>query len=207
MVYVPAGEFIMGSDQGDDDEKPARKVWVDAFFIDKYEVTNREYEKFVKATGHYPPTTWKDGKVPPGMEDHPVANVSLEDALAYAEWAGKRLPTEEEWEKAARGVDGRVYPWGDEWREGAANIYSASTSPVGSFQEDKSPYGCYDMAGNLSEWTSSRWTPTDENRVLKGGNWYDNCIPYYARPSYRFYDYHPGYISIGIGFRCAKDIE
>ncbi|MEW6104039.1 MAG: SUMF1/EgtB/PvdO family nonheme iron enzyme [bacterium] len=206
MVYIPSGEFIMGSEQGDDDEKPIRKVWVNSFFIDKYEVTNKQYERFVKETGYPPPSSWEDGKIPLGLENYPVVNVSFNDASVYAEWAGKRLPKEEEWEKAARGIEGRIYPWGDEYKNGAANLYSTSTTSVGSFFQDKSIYGCYDMAGNVSEWTDSKWPSSDENPILKGGNWYDNCEPYYARSSYRYYDYSPHYNSIGIGFRCIKDI-
>jgi formylglycine-generating enzyme required for sulfatase activity/lipopolysaccharide biosynthesis regulator YciM/TolB-like protein len=207
MVYVPAGICIIGSGDGDDDERPATQVWVHAFFIDKYEVTNQEYERFVKATGSYAPTTWNKGKIPPGMENHPVANVSFELARAYAKWASKRLPTETEWEKAARGSKGFVYPWGNEFIPKAANLNTDSTSIVGSFPQDKSPYGCFDMAGNLTEWTCSKWMASGNTLITKGGNWYDNCLPYYSRASYRNYQNGAGDISIGVGFRCVKGVE
>ena len=116
MVYIPAGEFIMGNDGGfPEDEKPRHTVYLDAYYIDKHEVTNKQYKKFVRSTGHRPPLHWIDGNYPPGQEDYPVVGVSFQDAQAYANWAGKRLPTEAEWEKAARSIDGRIWPWGDGW--------------------------------------------------------------------------------------------
>lgn len=164
MVYIPAGKFIMGADDGDRDEQPPREIHVDAFYLDRTEVTNREYQKFIDATGHRVPLAamkvhlayeWVDGHYPKGRGDHPVVLVSWEDAIAYALWAGKRLPTEAEWEKAARGTDGRKYPWGNEWDPERCNSsYSDThdTTPVGSYPSGASPYGCLDMAGNLQEW-------------------------------------------------------
>jgi formylglycine-generating enzyme required for sulfatase activity len=134
MVLVPAGEFLMGSPAGTDglpDEQPQRLVFLDAFFIDRYEVTNAEYAAFVQATAHRIPensnpaaTLWVDRRPLPDIEDHPVVNVSWTDAVAYCRWRGKRLPTEAEWEKAARGTDGRRYPWGDDWEITNANSAS-----------------------------------------------------------------------------------
>ena len=122
MVYIPAGSFAMGND-GDfpDDEKPRHTVYLDAYYIDKYEVTNKQYKKFVRSTGHRAPAHWVNGSYALGEEKHPVVGVSWEDAQAYARWAGKRLPTEAEWEKAARGNDDRIWPWGDQWNWRGAN--------------------------------------------------------------------------------------
>jgi formylglycine-generating enzyme required for sulfatase activity len=133
MAVIPAGEFLMGSPphEGFTDERPRRSVFLHAFLIDRYEVTNAQYEQFVKATGHAVPTNpnpaatlWSDGRPFPGSDTHPVVNVSWHDATAYCAWAGKRLPTEAEWEKSARGTDGRLYPWGGEWDIRKANSAS-----------------------------------------------------------------------------------
>ena len=133
MVVIPAGEFIMGSRPGEglSDERPQRSVLLRAFLIDRLEVTNARYEQFVKAAGHAAPTNpnpsvtlWSEGRPIPGSDSHPVVNVSWHDAVAYCAWAGKRLPTEAEWEKAARGTDGRRYPWGNEWSVAKANSAS-----------------------------------------------------------------------------------
>lgn len=134
MVLVPAGEFVMGSPTGSDsfsDEQPQRHVFLSAFWIDRREVTNAQYDQFVAATGHPPPknlnptaTLWEQGHPLAGSERHPVVNVSWHDATAYCTWAGRRLPTEAEWEKAARGTDGRRYPWGNDWNLKLANSAS-----------------------------------------------------------------------------------
>jgi formylglycine-generating enzyme required for sulfatase activity len=133
MVTIPAGEFVMGSleGQGFTDEQPQRSVWVRSFLIDRYEVTNAQYARFVAATGHPVPTNpnpavtlWQAGQPIPGSEAHPVVNVSWYDAVAYCAWVGKRLPTEAEWEKAARGTDARRYPWGNDWDHTRANSAS-----------------------------------------------------------------------------------
>jgi len=191
MVYVPAGEFLMGSPggKGDDDEHPQRSVYLDAFWIDKTEVTVAEYRKFCQATGRAmasaPSREWQD--------DHPVVNVSWYDAVAYAVWAEKRLPTEAEWEKAARGTDGRQYPWGNTWDSGkCANVANSSggprplgpnvwslhsaeknpsggPQPVGSYPSGASPYGALDMAGNVWEWCVD-WYGADYYRVAPARN-------------------------------------
>ncbi len=134
MVLVPAGEFVMGSPagaEGFEDERPQRRVFVSAFQIDRHEVTHGEYLSFVQATGHRIPenvrsaaTLWENGRPMHGIEHHPVVNVSWEDAVAYCRWLNKRLPTEAEWEKTARGTDGRIYPWGNEWDLTKANSVS-----------------------------------------------------------------------------------
>jgi len=162
MVRVPAGKFLYGDDR--------REVELPEFWIDKAPVTNAEYARFVAETRHKPPAHW-EGKTPAKkIADHPVVNVSWDGATAYAAWAGGFLPTEEEWEKAARGTDGREYPWG-EWAEGRCNSKKAGiggTTPVGKYSpQGDSPYGCVDMAGNVWEWTASKHE--HGGRVLRGG--------------------------------------
>jgi formylglycine-generating enzyme required for sulfatase activity len=160
MVLVPAGEFIMGSWTGDADERPVRHVYLDAYFFDKDQLTVGEYAKFLDATSHSVPSDWNI--MSRAMhKNRPVVNVDWADAAAYCKWAGKRQPTEAEWEKAARGTDGRTYPWGDEpptkfhgnMNKELWNSHMGLT-PVGMFQDGKSPYGINDMAGNVWEWVS-----------------------------------------------------
>jgi formylglycine-generating enzyme required for sulfatase activity len=155
MVYVPGGEFMMGRDDGTSEaEKPAHKVSVNPFFMDIYEVTNEQYLEFVKAANHKTPTDWKNGNYPNGQAKFPVVGVDWNDANAFAKWAGKRLPIEEEWEFAARGTQNFLYPWGNDWKDGNANVGSQSFSEVGKFR-GASPFGIYDMVGNAWEWTAS----------------------------------------------------
>jgi formylglycine-generating enzyme required for sulfatase activity len=215
MVYVPGGEFIFGRDGGPEDESPQQVVEVAGFNIDKYPVTNAEYAKFVEATGHRVPRHWTDGKIPDGKDDHPVVWVSWEDADAYAKWAGKRLPTEFEWEKAARGTEGLAYPWGDTFDATKCNSSESGlgdTSPVGAYPDGASPSGAEDMCGNVMEWTADwyqayrgslyaneRYGQT--HKVMRGGSWFDNADAVRTttrksgKPSFRFST---------IGFRCAK---
>jgi len=174
------------------------------FLISRTLVTNAEYARFVATTGHRPPRHW-NGKTPPDkLWDHPVVNVSWEDAVAYAEWAGGRLPTEQEWEKAARGIDGRVYPWGDEFDPARCNARESgigTTTPVGHYSPGgDSPCGCADMSGNVWEWTAGEYEPGGGYRVLRGGafddgDWSVRCA---AR-----YGYSPGYRYRHCGFRLA----
>ncbi|HWC77934.1 MAG TPA: SUMF1/EgtB/PvdO family nonheme iron enzyme, partial [Blastocatellia bacterium] len=131
MVLVPAGNYIIGRNDGDELERPQYSVELKPFYIDRTEVTNADYKKFVDQTGHAAPLGWTDGNYPAGRDLWPVVNVSWQDAVDYATWSGKRLPTEEEWEAAARGSEGRVYPWGDRWNRNLANIDSKSISDVG----------------------------------------------------------------------------
>ncbi|NLG74143.1 MAG: formylglycine-generating enzyme family protein [Chloroflexi bacterium] len=187
FVLIPDAEFIIGSDLSrdkltQDDEKPEHRLRVTDFYIMKYPVTNAQYRQFIEATGHRPPFFgWPDGAFPEDKADHPVVGVTFHDAVAFCEWASQvtglplRLPSEPEWEKAARGTDGRIYPWGNEWKEGHCNSYEArigGTSPVGAFSpQGDSPYGVADMGGNVQEWCSSLFNiypydPTDGREIL-----------------------------------------
>jgi formylglycine-generating enzyme required for sulfatase activity len=156
MVKISAGRFLMGSNDGLDNEKPVHTVYVDAFYIDIYEVTNAQYREFIQATRHPEPEYWNNSNY--NQPNQPVVGVTWHDAMAYAQWAGKRLPTEAEWEKAARGgLKGKRYPWGDNISHDDANYLGtggrdtwAITAPVGSFPPNG--YGIYDMAGNVWEW-------------------------------------------------------
>ena len=157
MVLVDGGSFLMGSTHGPVDQQPERKLDLPPFYIDKFKVTNSDYAEFVEAAKHAPPCHWPNGKIPKGEERFPVYNVSWQDAMAYAEWAGKRLPAEEEWEKAARGPSGRKYPWGNEYD---ATMRATDDEPrnVGSTTSNASPYGCLDMVAYPPEWTASEYT-------------------------------------------------
>jgi serine/threonine-protein kinase len=156
MVYIPGGEFLMGNNSGDEYEKPAHRVTVKPFFIDRYEVTCEEYERYVKATGHKPPANWVNGTCPRGAARLPVTGVDWDDANTYLLWAKRRLPTEEEWEFAARGSEGWTYPWGNDWQPGLANANNPSQglAEVGRFK-GRSPFGIADMVGNAWEWTGN----------------------------------------------------
>ena len=214
MAYIPGGEFQMGSDEGDSFSKPAHMVSVKPFFIDVTEVTNEAYSEFVKATDHAAPLTWANGKPPVGKEKFPVTGVSWYDALEFAAWSGKRLPTEAEWEFAARGGDNRTYPWGDLWSAGSANVASKDgIRAVGGGLA--SPFGVYDMAGNVWEWTSSdaksygsgKQIPWSRLRlkVIRGGNWLSDSRT--ASSTFRgFYGATGEKEYNSTGFRCAKDL-
>jgi formylglycine-generating enzyme required for sulfatase activity len=179
MAYVPGGEFTMGRD-GDPSgyESPAHKVTVSPFFMDIHEVTNAQYAKFVQATQHRTPGYWINGTYPAGTNLQPVTGVTWDDANAYAAWANKRLPTEEEWEFAARGTDGRRYPWGNDWRSGAANVIgSTATNGKGNTSmvdvgklTGASPFGMYDMSGNAWEWTASNLRAYPNGRLPTEAN-------------------------------------
>ena len=217
MVSIPAGEFWMGSDDGDTDEKPRRRVYLDAFRIDKFEVTNTLYRRFMEATGRAAPQYWSDSKW--NEPQQPVVGVDWNDAEAYCRWAGKRLPTEGEWEKAARGTDGRKYPWGEQWDSSRANSDESKlgkTVAVGSYPSGASPYGAHDMAGNVWEWVAdwydgnyyrrapdrnSKGPDSGQFRVLRGGSWLYN--PRFLRVSYRA-RLTPTNRGSNVGFRCAQ---
>ncbi len=163
MVEIPAGEFLMGTDRprSAEQDRPEHKRSLPAYRIDKYPVTNAQYARFVAATGHRPPLHWQGGKFRAGLEQHPVTMVSWHDASAYAQWAGKRLPTEAEWEKAARGTDGDRWPWGGHMEVARLNTYYTvgATTEVTHYTEGASHYGVMDMAGNVSEWVFDNFRP------------------------------------------------
>ncbi len=163
MITIPAGDFIMGTDRSEADaqDKPAHHVKLPAFAIDKYLVTNAQYARFVAATGHRPPLDWKNGKIPDGEVMYPVTMVSWYDARDYAAWAKKRLPTEAEWEKAARGPKGRRWPWGDRMDATRLNTYYSvgHATDVTTYPNGASPYGVMDMAGNVSQWMQDDYLP------------------------------------------------
>ena len=249
MVLISEGKFLMGSRADDGrvgvdlgvDEIPQREVYLKAFYIDKYEVTVGAYRKFAKGpseeerkfanetvnspsilivgglTGER--ARMKKMRVPIADDDFPMADVSYMEAESYCKSMGKRLPTEEEWEKAARGSDGRIWPWGNKFETGMANTIESKenrTVQGGSFTADMSPYGVYDMAGNLMEWTSSWYEAYPGSKlerpqfgkgykVMKGGTWGAPSIPF-SRVAHR----HPvkpteNNHSHRYGFRCAKD--
>ena len=164
MVHLPGGTLVMGREDGAPDERPAHEVQVADLSMDRFEVTNVQYQRFVNETGHRAPRSWAGGYYPLGRALYPVVGVSWEDARAYAGWAGKRLPTEAEWEWAARGAEGRLYPWGNELDPAQANFKSSAqtpkgTAPVGSFPKDATPEGIMDLGGNVREWTADRYGP------------------------------------------------
>lgn len=218
MVSIPGGEFMMGREDGNDYEKPVHPVKVATFLLDETEVTNEQYQQFIDATRRQSPSHWKNGRYADGEATRPVVNVSWDDANAFAKWAGKRLPTEEEWEYAARGADGRLYPYGNQWKpqySNAAEDNYGSARPVKSYPEGRSPFGVYDMAGNVLEWTASEFKlypgsklpPNDPNsgrKVLRGGAF--NAEAQYQTATDRFF-YPPSTKTDFIGFRCAKDIN
>ncbi len=220
MTLIPGGEFIMGSNERWDDEAPEYIESVDKFYIDLYEVTNAEYEKFTEDTKRKTPYHWPNGKIPEQKDKHPVVYVSWHDANEYCKWKGKRLPTEQEWEKGARGESGNIYPWGNTWTLDRSNHpYKGSkgTETVGSYPNGKSPYGLYDMSGNVWEWVDSFYLPHPGNnidrgeygtdkRVLKGGSWFD-CLSYgcgLSSPTFNRSFFTPEVKNNSFGFRCAK---
>ena len=225
MSFVPAGNFIAGSDQGYDNEKPVHNVYLDDFYIDKYEVTNALYQACVDAGACQPPdkagsytrdSYYGDSQ----FDNYPVVYVDWENANAYCQWRGMQLPTEAQWEKAARGTDGRRYPWGDNIDETYANYNNAvgDTTEVGSYENGKSIYGIYDMAGNAWEWVADWYsdtyylnTPltnppgpaTGEYRVLRGGSWLDD--ERIVTTSNRGWSQLEYFTNTDFGFRCAMD--
>ncbi|MDE1891238.1 MAG: formylglycine-generating enzyme family protein [Betaproteobacteria bacterium] len=163
MVKVAAGGFIMGTnlERADVQDKPQHTVTLPTYYIDKYLVTNAQYAKFVYQSHHRPPLNWKNGRIPNGEKMHPVTMVTWYDAKDYCKWDGKRLPTEAEFEKAARGQDGRRWPWGNIMDPKNVNTYYdvGSATDVGAFPTGVSPYGAMDMAGNVDEWVDSEFLP------------------------------------------------
>lgn len=282
MVLIPAGPFIMGSNQSDSgkqaqefgsskpwyvDEKPQRELRLDAYLIDKYEVTNAQYRDFVRKANYWVSPAWRDNgyllepeilkqadlptlrrlasdtfNIPANpaklnqaellraidrerkkQDTLPVTAVSWANANDYCHWANKRLPTEAEWEKAARGSDGREYPWGNNWdpkrlNAGQGEDWEFGVAPVGSYPSGASPYGVHDMAGNVMEWVQdwyepypgSKYTTTaygKQYKVVRGGGWGGMghyAIAQFYRTAYRLY-MKPDSLFVDVGFRCAKD--
>ena len=224
MVYVPAGEFTMGTNQSEgigpntprfnNDARPEHKVTVGAFYIDKTEVTNAAYKKFCDATEYPTPPGWKNNTFPEGQNDFPVIRISWPEASAYAAWIGKRLPTEIEWEKAARGTDARLFPWGNDWDENRVVSSRDGALKVGSKLEGASPYGALDMAGNVYEWTSNWYDAYPDApikfaeygttmKVIRGGGYDYRSV---AQTFFRSVAF-PRTRSDWIGFRCARDAK
>jgi formylglycine-generating enzyme required for sulfatase activity len=237
MVHVPEGEFIMGCDCADVDERPQRPVHLDAFEIDRYEVTNIQYQRLLRGSGRDGPRRWagrylhldsdrspdwRGDEYPSGEAMYPAAGITWEEATEYCAWVGKRLPTEAEWEKAARGTDERAYPWGSTWDPDRANTLDQRLSypaPVGAYASGASPYGAMDMAGNVWEWASDLYDrryyswANDSNpsgptsgtgeRILRGGAW--DSSPDQTRTSYRNATHFFG-PNFRVGFRCARSL-
>lgn len=229
MVLIPAGPFIMGIDGIKEDQRPSHKVYVDTFYIDRYEVTNAQYYEFLnyinKTNDHskcqnneptnkdHTPFNWEKDYF--NHPKYPVVRVDWFDACAYAAWAGKRLPTEAEWEKAARGTDERKWPWGNEWNPEKCN--TGDPEPIGSYEDGKSPYGCYDVAGSAAEWCAD-WGDTSyysrspkrnpkgpekgNKKIIRGGSRFAN-VGMLLRCTGRK-TMEPILGNMGVGFRCAK---
>ena len=223
MILIPEGVFTRGSDSGGFDEKPQQEIYLDAFYADKYEVSVESYNKFRRAANYIEPSVpfFQGDHSILGMPKHPVVGVSWLDAVNFCKWAGKRLLTEAEWEKAARGTHGLVYPWGNKVLTKRANIAGRADgfefmAPVGSFPMGRSVYGVHDMAGNVSEWvadwydqfyyqTAPIMKPTgaekSKNRVFRGGSWDSRKVD--IRPAKRFAA-TPGRKDAVVGFRCGR---
>lgn len=240
-VSVPAGFFIMGTDEvhleaiAEEagvtkpwvlDATPAHRVFLPSFYIDRYEVTNEAYSRFVDAKGFPRLPHWRAGRPSQELERLPVTYVDWDEANAYCQWLGKRLPTEQEWEKAARGPDGWVYPWGNFFDYRRANFggLRSGPTPVGSFSSGRSPYGAEDMIGNVWEWTADLYQPypggsyvSDDfgtkYRVARGNSWaglghfsgkvLEEVEAVEARATYRLY-FPPNIALEDVGFRCAS---
>jgi len=214
-VRVPSGEFTMGSDNGASDEKPVHKVYLDEFWIMRTEVTNAQYKKCVAASVCAQPNN--DSWDKPEQANYPVTHVDWQQAKTYAAWVGGRLPTEAEWEKAACGTDGHISPWGNDAPNDQLLNYNGKighTTEVGSYPSGKSPYGVLDMAGNVWEWTSSKYQPYpyqaddgreeltgNDSRVLRGGSFYGD--EGYVRCAYRLNNY-PNGRPYDVGFRVVS---
>ncbi len=235
MITIPAGVFVMGSDdpRTGEQNRPAHQVRMSSFKIDKYLVTQAGYARFVAANHYRPPLNWKDGKIPQGLSMHPATMISWYNARDYCSWVGKRLPSEAEWEKAARGDDARRWPWGNQMDPANLNTYYkvGHATAVNQYPQGASPYGVMDMAGNVQQWVMDRFAPypgatgdkevfepkaidpdyqrgSDEQerliyRVMRGGSWKSDPL---STTSYHRNYALPNYASDFFGFRCAMDI-
>lgn len=224
MVEVPDGPFTMGSDEDDPDEAPSHPVYLKAFYIDLKEVTQVEYDRFAKMTKRTQPVVpvFEDDISKLIQPEYPAVGVTWNDAFAYCRWAGKRLPTEAEWEKAARGEGRRRYPWGDKFDLPHANVDGDEDgypylAPPGSFETGRSPYGLYDVTGNVGEWVADSYDASyygnspyrdpkgpeeDVFKIIRGGSWRESRLN--ARLTKRF-SAKMWRTDATIGFRCAKD--
>ncbi len=221
MVLIPAGEFVRGYDGGGFDEKPQSRVWLDAYLVDRYEVTYGAYMAFVDATGRRKPISrYVKNFEKLSAPTQPAVYVSWEDADEYCRYRGARLPTEAEWEKAARGPNGLLWPWGNQDKPGAANTGNPDPfefpTPAASFSQDKSPYGVYDLAGNVMEWVSDWYRedayvtssanprgPADGSyKVIRGASW--GTVGKETRLTVRL-KMVPEFRDTTIGFRCARN--
>jgi formylglycine-generating enzyme required for sulfatase activity len=225
MVLIPAGQFIMGASDEDGivgievgvDQLPRHPVYLQNYYIDLFEATVGEYRGFVRETGYREPYSWNDPTGQRFQESDALSDVSSIDAEVFCRWKGKRLPTEAEWEKAARGTDGRRWPWGNFFLKDKTNTLEMGFNkilPPGVFPGDISPFGVHDMGGNVMEWTSSWYEPYPGStlkresfgkkfKILRGGTWTESASPF-ARTTYR----HPVIPSLAqpdFGVRCAKD--
>ena len=196
MLYVPAEAFLMGNEK--------EPVKVDSFYIDKYPVTNTQYKKFFEETNYNKPAFYNDNRF--NNPKQPVVGVSWDDAVAYAKWAGKRLPEEREWEKASRGVDGREYPWGNIKPDKNLAVFEleitkGAPTNVGTHPLGASPYGCHDMSGDVWEWCQE-WYTIEKYRVVRGGSWINHI--YSLQCAYRSCSVPSGKDN-NVGFRCVKE--
>ncbi len=238
MVYIPQGSFIMGANPKAEKDYPAslgfinrpyhneipqREIYLKGYYIDKYEVTIGQYAEFAEKTGIGMPEPLEDIDIKK-FKNYPMSCITWYEAEKYAKWVNKRLPTEAEWEKAARGTDGRRYPWGNEFDREKANFSKKGVFPVGQYKTDVSPYGVYGMAGSVDEWVSDWYEPYpghdkncvedhDEfggkNKIYRGGSWgglegHLILFEYISRNSYRGYE-APDAMSNTGGFRCVRD--
>jgi len=230
MVLIPAGTFLYGSREDDEqaysDEKPQRVIDLPAFYMDTFPVTNeqfcrflndripgeRDLKRWIKLEGSYNKERCRIKKkggsygIEKGYEVHPVIYVNWHGASEYAKWADKRLPSEQEWENAARGADGRIYPWGEKFDKNLCNSSEGGIggiTEVNRFSKGKSPYGCYEMAGNVWEWTSSFYDDDKDTYVLRGGSWDSGASK--CRCAYRI-RYLPLLRYLTVGFRCARTL-
>jgi serine/threonine-protein kinase len=213
MVFVRGGSFTMGSESGDQRSRPRHVVTVEPFFLDANEVSNQHYHEFIQKTGYKSPPHWQDKKYLPGTAQLPVVNISWTDASEYAKWVGKRLPTEREWEYAARGNQDNLYPWGQGWSDHYANLRETSKNgpvTVGSFADGKSWCGANDLVGNVAEWVSDYYKPYPnaggaydlDVRMIRGGSFKNSKDEPLTtnRPSASL-----NARQMDVGFRCAKD--
>ncbi len=234
MVLIPAGEFLMGTNlsRANEQNKPKHLTTLPDYHIDQYPVTQAQYALFVAVNHYRPPLNWEKGHVPQGMAKHPVTMVSWYNARDYCQWQGKHLPLEAQWEKAARGIHGQRWPWGEHMKTGYLNVYYkvGHSTAVDAYPQGASPYGVMDMAGNMQEWTATEFKPyagadgsnqvfhpkklddsynagsEDKERVvyfvMRGGSWKSD--PFSATTYHRNFSL-PNYASDFFGFRCAKD--